>query len=40
MKKVIILLALLSVGFFVEAKLAVKKQATEKAATQVEIPCK
>ncbi len=39
MKKVILLLALLSIGFFVEAKLASKKQADVKSPAPIEIPC-
>ena len=36
MKKVIILLALLSLGFFVEATLSKKKQVSEKQTAQQE----
>lgn len=38
MKKVILLVALLSLGFFVEAKLDSKEQKTEAATTLV-TPC-
>jgi hypothetical protein len=39
MKKVILLIALLSLGFFVEAKLAQKKQATDTSPAPQEMVC-